>query len=132
MRRMGGVVRIYRILPYAVLGTLLLTVQVHAQVTTGTLWGYVYDPSGQPVSGVEVHVSDAAHAVVRKTWTDGTGLYRVVSLPPAQYSAVAATDRFEKVEFQQVVISVNGGIQLDFHLPLAGHKEAIQVTAQVQ
>ena len=124
--------RICRILLYTAFGTLLLALQLSAQITTGTLWGYAYDPSGQPVSGVEVRISDAVHGVARKTWTDGAGLYRVVSLPPAQYSAIAATERFEKVEFPEVAIPVSGWIQLDFHLPLAGHREAIQVTAQVQ
>jgi len=101
-------------------------------VTTGAAWGYVYDPSGRPVPGVEVTISDAAHAVTRTIRTDVTGLYRAFGLSPSTYAVAAVADRFEKVEFPQLVITVSGRVQLDFHLPLAGRKEAIQVAAQEQ
>jgi Carboxypeptidase regulatory-like domain len=130
--RLGGAVRVCRNLPFISFGILVLALQMSAQVTTGAVWGYVYDPSGKPVPGAEVNVSDAAHAETRKTSTDGTGLYRAVGLPPSTYSVAAAADRFERVEFPHVVVPVSGRVQLDFRLPISGRKEGIQVTAQVQ
>jgi Carboxypeptidase regulatory-like domain len=106
--------------------------QLRGQVTSGSVWGYVNDSSGRRLPGAEVNVTDAAHAVTRKVSTDGTGLYRVVGLPPAMYAVDAAADRFEKVEFPDLIIPVSGRVQLDFHLPLAGRKESIQVAAQEQ
>ena len=106
--------------------------ELGAQVSTGAVWGYVYDPSGRPVPGAEVNLSDAAHAITRGISTDGTGLYQAVGLPPATYAVVAAADRFEKAEFPLVVVPVSGRIRLDFHLVLAGRKEAVQVAAEEQ
>ena len=116
---------------YAVV-LILSGVKISAQVSTGAVWGYVFDPSGRPVAGALVDISDAAHAVTRKISTDGAGLYQAVGLPPATYAIAASADRFEKADFSLVVVPVSGRVRFDFNLRLGGFKESIQVAAQEQ
>ena len=53
----------------------------------GTIAGSVKDPSGAVLPGVTVEAtSPALIEKVRSAATDGSGLYRLVNLPPGQYT----------------------------------------------
>ena len=46
-----------------------------AQVTTGSITGYVLDPANRPIAGAKVAASDSLHSTIREAVTDGKGLY---------------------------------------------------------
>ena len=69
----------------------VLAISSWGQVTTGSISGYVFDPSGRAVPQAEVSVSDARRFLARNVVTDTAGFYRVSDLPPATYQVRAET-----------------------------------------
>ena len=104
---------------------------VAAQVSSGSIVGYVYDPSGAFVSNAQITVRDASRPIIRRTVTDPTGAYTVAELTPAVYSVSASAKGFEDVTESSVVVAVNGEARTDFHLPVAGSTSTVEVTATV-
>src|SRR5579864_288126 len=102
-----------------------------AQVSSGSIVGYVYDPSGAFVSNAQITVLDASRSIVRKTKTDATGSYSVAELTPAVYSISASAKGFQDVTQSGVAVTVNGEARTDFHLPIAGSTSTVEVTAVV-
>ncbi|MBE3109905.1 MAG: carboxypeptidase regulatory-like domain-containing protein [Acidobacteria bacterium] len=66
-----------------------------AQVTTGSISGYVIDPSGTPIPRAAVAASDPLRGISRQAVTDDTGLYRFADLAPAVYEVSASAPGFE-------------------------------------
>lgn len=115
---------------------LLLLVLAHspslvAQVTSGSILGYVYDPTGAVIGDAAIKVKDAHHSIVYTTTTDSTGAYVVIGLSPGLYSVSAASSNFSEVTLSSVTVEVNSQVRADFHLPLSSTRKTIQVTAQV-
>jgi len=102
-----------------------------AQVTSSSILGYVYDPSGAVITDASITVFDARHSVIRKTTTDSSGAYIVVGLVPAQYSIAASATDFAEVTQPQVSLEVNSQLRVDFHLPLVATQKTIEVAARV-
>ena len=107
------------------------SVVARAQVTTGSISGYVIDPSGRPIANATVEVADTARAFARTATTDDTGMYRLAELPPATYDVSAAAQGFAKAMRQQVHLVVNGHLRLDFRVAIAGISQTVNVTAAV-
>ena len=104
---------------------------LHAQVTSSSILGYVYDPAGAVVGGATVAVLDAGLSIVRTTKTDASGAYVIVGLPPGQYRVSASSPNLAEITLPEVTLEVNGEVRADFHLPLAGTRKSIEVTATV-
>jgi hypothetical protein len=122
-----------KILPFCTPLLLVLGIapSLRGQVSSGSILGYVYDPSGASIANAQVAVSDAGRSLVRKTTTNASGAYSVAQLPPAQYSVSATAPGFVAVTQPGVTVAVNAEIRADFHLPIAGVKKTIAVTAVV-
>ena len=119
-------------LTIAFLALLLLplnTATVHAQVTTGSITGSVIDPRGRPIPGAAVVASDSLRASTRTTVSDEEGRYRFTDLAPALYDVSAGCPGFERVQRPQVQVAVDSRLRLDFHLPVAGIVQTVEVTA---
>jgi outer membrane receptor protein involved in Fe transport len=116
----------------ALLAPLLLVVapSLWAQVTTSSISGYVYDPSGAPISNAEITVSDARHSFARKMNTDSAGAFRFVGLTPTVYMVSASAEGFVPVKQPEVTLPVETQLRTDFHLSIAGGKETVEVRAE--
>jgi hypothetical protein len=97
-----------------------------AQVTTGSVTGYVLDPANRPIAGAKVAVSDALRATAREAFTDTKGLYYFADLPPAAYTLSCSAKDFAAAE-ARVEVAVNANARADFHLPIAARQEAITI-----
>jgi hypothetical protein len=116
----------------AVMAVLLPCVpQGRAQLTSSSILGYVYDPSGAGISNAEVSLYDARHSVDRTTRTDSSGAYTFVGLPPATYNMSVSAPNFVKIAQPNVTLEINTQLRTDFHLPLAGVGNTIEVQAFV-
>jgi len=102
---------------------------VHAQVSSGSILGYVYDPSGALIANANVTIADVNHAIVRKAVTDSSGSYGIAEVSPGVYSVTASSPGFGEITQSDVRVLVNTQTRTDFHLPIAGQKKTIQVTA---
>jgi hypothetical protein len=103
---------------------LLAALPTPAQVTTGSLTGYVLDPANRPIAGAKVTASDAPRAAVREAITDTKGLYYFADLPPAAYTVECAAANFATGAVR-VQIAVNAGARADFHLKIAARRETL-------
>lgn len=108
---------------------LALALNVRAQVSSGSIQGYVYDPSGALITNASVTVSDANHVVVRRATTDSAGGYSIAELSPGVYGVAASYSGFGEITQSNIRVLVNTRTQTDFHLPIAGQKKTIEVTA---
>jgi hypothetical protein len=100
-----------------------------AQVTVGSVSGYVLDPDHRPIPQAVVTASDPARGTLREVRCDASGFYRIDGLPPATYRVRAAADRFRETE-EQVRVEVESRLRLDLGLPLTEMRQAVTVRAQ--
>src|SRR5260370_8443509 len=89
------------------------TASAFGQVTSGSISGYVTDPSNRPISAAAITASDSGHAVARSAVTDLTGFYRFLDLPPGNYTASAAPSNFDKTHATHI------HFELHSHAPLS-------------
>jgi len=118
----------FGILVVALLFSIARPLPVLAQVSSGSILGYVYDPSGALITNAQVTVSDANHDVVRKTTSDSAGAYSLAELSPGVYSVTASSPGFGEITQSDVRVLVNTQTRTDFHLPIAGQKKTVEVT----
>ena len=110
----------------------LLTAQGYAQVTTGSLSGFVWDPDLRPIPGAALKVSDRMHSLVRTVTADNAGFYRLAEMSPAEYEVTVAATGFEAVTTAAVRVGVGSSTRVDFTLQVAGQRTAVEVRAQVR
>jgi hypothetical protein len=97
----------------------------------GTVTGAVKDASGAVLPGVTVEV--ASPALIEKTrtaTTDGTGLYRIVNLPPGTYSVTFTLQGFNTVKREAVDVTAGFIATIDAELRVGTVEETITVTGE--
>jgi len=116
----------------AVLAVVLAVVPLSLQAQTlGTLAGSVKDASGAVLPGVTVEA--ASPALIEKTRsavTDGTGLYRIVNLPPGAYTITFTLQGFSTVKREEVQVAAATTITIDAELRVGTVEETITVTGE--
>ena len=113
-----------------VLMAMVLPSPVGAQ-TLGTIAGAVRDASGAVLPGVTVEVaSPALIEKVRTAVTDGTGLYRIVNLPPGIYTVTFTLAGFNTAARQGVEVSINVTASIDVEMRVGAIEETITVTGE--
>lgn len=99
--------------------------------TLGTITGSVKDASGAVLPGVSVEVaSPALIEKVRSAVTDGTGLYRIVNLPPGIYSVTFTLQGFNTVRREQVEVSPSFTATIDADMRVGNIQETVTVTGE--
>ncbi|HEU4687358.1 MAG TPA: TonB-dependent receptor plug domain-containing protein, partial [Vicinamibacterales bacterium] len=95
-----------------------------------TLAGEVKDPTGAVLPGVTVEAASPALAgKVPTTVTDGSGRYRIESLPPGSYTLTFSLAGFVPLNRQDIIVSGSGVITVDVALTVAA-AETVTVTAR--
>ncbi len=82
---------------------LVSAVPLHAQVTSGSIVGVVYDQSGAAIPNSTVTATDAATGAAREVETNTSGYYTILSLPPDPYKVTASATGFAVTNAQIVV-----------------------------
>src|SRR2546423_445918 len=97
----------------------------------GAVAGVVKDASGAVLPGVTVEAaSPALIEKVRTAVTDGSGRYRIESLPPGSYTVTFSVTGFAPVKRADVIVSGSGVITVDVALTVGGVTETVTVTAR--
>lgn len=102
------------------------------QVTAGSISGFLFDPDRRPVPHATVVASDSVRSLVRQTVSDSVGFYRLVDLPPAEYTLTSSLPNFEPMTIKDIAVKVSSHVRVDIQLALAGTKQSINVTAHVR
>src|SRR4030095_12367272 len=91
--------------------------------------GVVRDSSGAVLPGVTVEAtSPALTEKARTALTDGTGQYRIVTLPPGDYALTFTLTGFTTVKRDNVSVSGSGVIPINAELRLGSIQETITVS----
>jgi hypothetical protein len=101
-----------------------------AQVTTGSISGFVFDPSGRAVPDALIVSVDLEQRIQRRASTDSAGYYRLPELPARGYKVQTNAPGFAEAS-TTVLVSVNAAVRADFHLTLAGQQQSANVEAEV-
>ena len=112
------------------LGFLAIPAISNAQAL-GTIAGAVKDASGAILPGVTVEASSSALIEkVRTVVTDGAGQYRIVNLPPGNYTITFALPGFSTVKREGIEVSPNFTSNIDADLRVGAVEETITVTGE--
>ena len=107
---------------------LLLAPAAHAQQATGAITGSVTDPSGAPVAGATVTVTDTERGTSLKTQTNTDGLYNLPQLPIGQYSVRVEANGFQASLRNNVALELNLTATVDFRLTLGQISQTVEVS----
>ena len=109
----------------------LLTPVLAAAQALGTIAGTVKDASGAVLPGVTVEVaSPALIEKVRTNTTDGSGQYRIINLPPGDYTVTFTLPGFATVKRTDVEVSANFTATIDGELRVGALEETVTVTGE--
>jgi hypothetical protein len=99
------------------------------QVVSGTITGFVTDPSGAAVPGATVSAINVQTGVVTKRTTESTGLYSITNLIPGTYSVTVEATGFQKAVHPDVVLNVDSKVTIDFQMTVGAVTQEVTVTA---
>jgi hypothetical protein len=117
---------VIRVVISAVMLICLSASVAHAQATIA---GIVRDSSGAVLPGVTVEAtSPSLTEKVRTALTDGTGQYRIVTLPPGNYELTFSLTGFSTVKRDNVTVSGSGVIPINVDLRVGSLQETITVS----
>jgi len=99
------------------------------QANTGLISGVVKDPSGAPVPGASVVVTNTGTSAETKAETGADGYYRVANLVPGQYTVAAEAKNFRKTIMAPQRLSVGDALRIDVALEIGAVTETVTVEA---
>ena len=111
---------------------ILLCIQTgFSQETRGTIRGTVTDPNGQAVPNASVQVIDPARGKTVSIATNGQGYYQALYLVPGSYQIVVEATGFKKSIRDNVVLQINGTVEVNVPLEVGGAQESVTVTSDI-
>ena len=99
--------------------------------STTSVRGYVTDPSTAAILNARVQITRIDTNASRDTLTDKDGLYQFLQLAPGSYRLSVSAAGFSTVEQSGLNLVVNLPATADFHLPIAGSIEHIEVSGSL-
>ena len=125
--------RSIRTMVLAVIGVLLLGLagQLHAQLSTATMFGTVTDTTGAVVGGATVTLVQRDTNFTRVSVTKDDGSYREEFLPLGPYKVTIAARGFKTIERGGIVLSLMQNADVTFELEVGETTETVNVTADV-
>src|SRR5688500_2683469 len=109
----------------------LVAVIPRVAAAQATLPAEVKDTTGALLPGVTVGAaSPALIEKVRTAVTDGSGRYRIESLPAGSYTVTFSLTGFAPVQREDIIVSGAGVITVDVELTVGGVADTITVTAR--
>src|ERR1039457_6318000 len=101
-----------------------------AQVTSGTIFGTVKDPTGAMVKDASVTIANPENGITRTVVTGGEGVFVAPGLYPGTYTIAVEAKGFKKMETTGIVLSaadkLNAG---EFVLEVGTTSQEVTVTA---
>ena len=109
--------------------TIVLTLPVNAQVTTGDITGRVTDTQGRVVPGATVTATHKGTGATRTATSDDAGDYTITQLPPGKYDLSVEAKNFSKALAQDFELNVGAKATQNFELKPGEVTATVQVTA---
>ena len=103
-----------------------------AQFTNANLRGTISDPSGAPVAGAGVVVTNADTGLQRTTTSDDTGTYSFTGLPIGQYQIAVEKAGFSKYVQSGITLVVAQTATAPVTLQIGSVNEQVSVSANAE
>ena len=100
-----------------------------AQVNTGSITGYVTDPSGAAIPSATVTVTEVRTGIATKGVADSAGLYNITHLLPGEYTVAVEAQGFKRSVQEHVTLEVDSTMRVDSKLEMGAITQEITVTA---
>lgn len=97
-------------------GAIVLGGLVAQAQATGSLQGTIRDAAGAVISGARLHLVDQNTGYLRDAISDGSGVFALSALLPGMYSVTISSPGFADMRREQLVVTVNRDLQLNFDL----------------
>lgn len=107
----------------------LMTVAVLAAQPTGTISGTVTDPSGAPIVGARVTVTQTSTGLARSTNSTNQGAFLFPLMPVGTYSLGVQMRGFSDFKQYGITVLVDGVANLPVSLALGGLNQSVTVQA---
>src|SRR6201988_386497 len=101
---------------FLLLTTLMLASAGFAQEFRGTITGNVVDPNGASIPGAKVVVKNTATNISTTVNTNDEGVYIFPALIPGTYTVSATANGFKTSSCENLAITVDGRLTVDFKL----------------
>src|SRR3954451_12420534 len=99
---------------------------------TGDVHVSVKDPTGKAVTNATVVAIDQAKGAARTAPGDSNGEYRLIALPPGQYTVTVSAPGFAKSEVKNLGVTVGLMADLPITLSVAGAQEVVTVNSEAE
>ena len=105
---------------------------LNAQSSLGSIVGIVRDPTGAPIAGARLRITNLETNQQSTYETEANGDYYVPSLIPGAYRVEAEKQGFNKAAVQSVRLAVNQTLRVDLPMTLGQITQQVQVSAAAQ
>src|SRR5881628_3366960 len=101
-----------------------------AQVLYGSIVGHVLDPSGAPVPGATITITNKGTNQSRDTISDETGNYTFTTVQTGSYTLKVALPGFKEFQQTDVLVQLNSTTRVNVQLEVGQVAETVTVSAQ--
>ncbi len=108
---------------------LFLSSLAAAQATKAELLGVIRDPSGLPVRGAQLVLTNPATGLAAQASTSDEGAYQFLALPAGDYALKVTKEGFAALTRDGLTLRVGDRLALDLALQLGDAGQAVEVTA---
>ena len=96
--------------------------------STGSIQGLIRDSSGAPIAHAQLNITSEETGLVRRSDSDTAGTFVVPSLPPGHYTVTVDAPGMRVAREENVVVSVDRDVPLNFSMKLATAESSVDVT----
>jgi hypothetical protein len=100
-----------------------------SQSINGSIRGTITDPSGMPVAGATVKLTNLDTGYTREVVTDSMGLYVAPALPIGTYSVSSAASGFSPLNQKGIRLNAGTDAEIDQHLTVGTVATEVQVSS---
>jgi hypothetical protein len=109
----------------------LFAASLHAQTITGSISGFVVDPSDSAVARATVEVINTQTGETRRVSTGETGEFVAAAMPPGEYTIKVQAAGFQEIERTAIVLTAGSRLAVgQIKLAVGGVTQTVQVLAQ--
>ncbi|HEX4166164.1 MAG TPA: carboxypeptidase regulatory-like domain-containing protein [Bryobacteraceae bacterium] len=117
------------LLLFAYVGLLVHTTNSFAQEVTAVINGIINDPTGAPILGAKVTVTDMDRGTVLPTTTNADGFYNLPRVPVGRYEIRVEMPGFETAVRSGIVLQLNQTAKVDLKLSLGQQTQTVTVNS---
>jgi hypothetical protein len=100
-------------------------------VSVAQVSGTISDPSGSPLAGAQVRITETAKQLSRSVTADEAGHYTFPELPVGPYQLEVSAQGFKTYMQSGILLQVGNNVQINVTMQLGAIAEHVEVTASV-